>query len=161
MGDPSRAEVLQGTFDLLILKTLDTLGSQHGYAIAQRILQISGEALALNQGTLYPALLRLEQRGLIKSKIGVSDNNRRARFYSLTPNGRNQLTTATDDWRIARSDRRRARRRRHGCGLQSRGSDAGTIRRAEVPARRHRRRKRCMKTPRWPSTSTHSVHPSG
>jgi PadR family transcriptional regulator, regulatory protein PadR len=101
MGDASKAEVLQGTLDLLILKTLDTLGSQHGYAIAQRILQMSGEALALNQGTLYPALLRLEQRGLIKSRIGMSDNNRRARFYSLTPGGRNQLTSATEDWRRA------------------------------------------------------------
>ena len=101
MGDISKAEVPQGTLDLLILKTLDTLGSQNGYAIAQRILQMSEEALALNQGTLYPALLRLEQRGLIKSKIGVSDNNRRARFYTLTPKGRNQLTTATDEWRRA------------------------------------------------------------
>jgi PadR family transcriptional regulator PadR len=87
MAEPSKSEVLQGTLDLLILKTLDTLGSQHGYAIAQ--------------GTLYPALLRLEQRGLIKSRIGVSDNNRRARFYSLTPSGRNQLAAATDDWRRA------------------------------------------------------------
>jgi PadR family transcriptional regulator, regulatory protein PadR len=101
MSDAAKAEVLQGTLDLLILKTLETLGSQHGYAIAQRILQLSGEALALNQGTLYPALLRLEQRGWIKSRIGVSDNNRRARFYSLTAKGRNQLTTATDDWRRA------------------------------------------------------------
>ena len=99
MGDISKAEVLQGTLDLLILKTLDTLGSQNGYAIAQRILQMSEEALALNQGTLYPALLRLEQRGLIKSKIGVSDNNRRARYYALTPHGREQLRAATASWR--------------------------------------------------------------
>ena len=98
MGDISKAEVLQGTLDLLILKTLDTLGSQNGYAIAQRILQMSEEALALNQGTLYPALLRLEQRGLIKSKIGVSDNNRRARFYSLTRAGRRQLDREAEDW---------------------------------------------------------------
>ena len=78
----SKVEVLQGTLDLMVLKTLDTLGPLHGYGIAQRIQQISGELLKLNQGTLYPALLRLEQRGWIGSKWGSSENNRRAKFYS-------------------------------------------------------------------------------
>ncbi len=101
MPEPLKAEVLQGTLDLLVLKTLETLGPQHGYAIAQRILQISQEALSLNQGTLYPALLRLEQRGLIRSRIGVSDNKRRARFYTLTPAGRRRLETEAEEWRRA------------------------------------------------------------
>lgn len=101
MPEPVKSEVLQGTLDLLVLKTLDTLGPQHGYAIAQRILQISQEALSLNQGTLYPALLRLEQRGLIRSRIGVSDHNRRARFYTLTPAGSRRLAQETDEWRRA------------------------------------------------------------
>jgi transcriptional regulator len=99
----SKADVLQGTLDLLVLKTLDTLGPQHGYGIAQRIAQVSESALSLNQGTLYPALLRLEQRGLVKSKIGVSDNNRRARYYSLTPAGRRRLAAETEQWRRASS----------------------------------------------------------
>ena len=81
---PSRGEVLQGTLDLIVLKTLDAMGPLHGYGIAQRIQQVSEDLMKLNQGTLYPALLRLEQRGWIASKWGVSDNNRRARFYSLT-----------------------------------------------------------------------------
>lgn len=101
MPEPVKSEVLQGTLDLLVLKTLETLGPQHGYAIAQRILQISQEALSLNQGTLYPALLRLEQRGLIRSRIGVSENNRRARFYTITPSGRRRLDTEADEWRRA------------------------------------------------------------
>jgi transcriptional regulator len=92
------AEILQGTLDLMVLKTLDTLGSLHGYGIAQRLKQVSGEALHLNQGTLYPALLRLEQRGWISSKWGVSDNNRRARYYTLTRTGRKQLQREADDW---------------------------------------------------------------
>ena len=79
-----RSDVLQGTLDLMVLKTLDTLGSMHGYGIAQRIQQVSEELLQLNQGTLYPALLRLEQKGGSASKWGTSENNRRARFYSLT-----------------------------------------------------------------------------
>jgi transcriptional regulator len=103
MPDSTKADVLQGTLDLLVLKTLDTLGPQHGYGIAQRIAQVSESALSLNQGTLYPALLRLEQRGLVKSKIGVSDNNRRARFYSLTPAGRRRLADETEQWRRASS----------------------------------------------------------
>ncbi len=93
-----KRDVLQGTLDLMVMNTLDTLGPQHGYGIAQRLLQISDSALQLNQGTLYPALLRLEQRGWITSKWGTSENNRRARFYSLTRAGRKQLRQETDDW---------------------------------------------------------------
>jgi transcriptional regulator len=91
-------EILQGTLDLMVLKTLDTMGTQHGYGIAQRLQQVSDELLRLNQGTLYPALLRLEQRGWISSKWGVSDNNRRARYYSLTKAGRRQLQREADEW---------------------------------------------------------------
>lgn len=94
----SRSDVLQGTLDLMVLKTLDTLGSMHGYGIAQRIQQISSSTLQLNQGTLYPALLRLEQHGWISSKWGVSDKNRRAKFYTLTKSGRTQLQREADDW---------------------------------------------------------------
>ena len=94
----ARTDVLPGTLDLLIIKTLDTMGAQHSYAIAKRLLQISDDALRLNQGSLYPALLRLEQRGWISSKWGTSDNNRRARFYTLTRSGRKQLLREADDW---------------------------------------------------------------
>jgi transcriptional regulator len=94
----ARAEVLQGTLDLLVLKTLDALGPIHGFGIARRIRQISEDLLQLNQGTLYPALLRLEQQGWIQAKWGVSDNNRRARFYSLTRAGKKQLAAETADW---------------------------------------------------------------
>ncbi|HET7697366.1 MAG TPA: PadR family transcriptional regulator [Vicinamibacterales bacterium] len=94
----SKADVLQGTLDLMVLKTLDSLGPLHGYGIAQRLLQVSDSALQLNQGTLYPALLRLEQRGWIASKWGTSENNRRARFYSLTRTGRRQLQREAEDW---------------------------------------------------------------
>ena len=83
-----RADIMQGTLDLMVLRTLETLGPLHGWGIAQRLEQVSEDALRVNQGTLYPALLRLEQRGLIRSKWGTSDNNRRARFYSLTASGR-------------------------------------------------------------------------
>ncbi len=93
-----RSDVLQGTLDLMVLKTLDTLGSMHGYGIAQRIEQVSSQMLQLNQGTLYPALLRLEQRGWIASKWGTSDNNRRAKYYSLTRLGRKQLEREQEDW---------------------------------------------------------------
>ena len=103
MTPPLKPEVLQGTLDLLVLKTLDTLGPQHGYGIAQRLQQVSADALSLNQGTLYPALLRLEQRGLVRSKIGVSDNNRRARFYSLTAAGRRRLRAEAEQWRRSAS----------------------------------------------------------
>jgi transcriptional regulator len=94
----AKSDVLQGTLDLMVLKTLDTLGRQHGYGIAQRIQQISEDVLHLNQGTLYPALLRLEQRGWIASEWGVSENNRRARYYSLTRSGRKQLVAETESW---------------------------------------------------------------
>jgi PadR family transcriptional regulator, regulatory protein PadR len=97
MGE-SRAEVLQGTLDLMVLKTLETLGPIHGYGIARRIEQVSQDLLQLNQGTLYPALLRLEQRGWVSSKWGVSENNRRAKFYSLTKAGRRQLSAETENW---------------------------------------------------------------
>jgi PadR family transcriptional regulator PadR len=94
----SRAEVLQGTLDLLVLKTLDVMGPLHGFGIAQRIEQVSEELLQLNQGTLYPALLRLEQRGWIASKWGVSENNRKAKYYSLTRAGRKQLREEVESW---------------------------------------------------------------
>jgi transcriptional regulator len=93
-----KSDVLQGTLDLMVLKTLDTLGSMHGYGIAQRIEQVSSQVLQLNQGTLYPALLRLEQRGWITGKWGTSENKRRARYYSLTRLGRKQLARETEDW---------------------------------------------------------------
>ena len=96
-----RTDVLRGTLDLLVLKTLDALGPLHGYGIARRIQQVSGAMLSLNQGTLYPALLRLEQRGWVQSRIGTSDNNRRARYYSLTAAGRRQLRRETEEWRRA------------------------------------------------------------
>jgi PadR family transcriptional regulator, regulatory protein PadR len=94
----SRAEVLQGTLDLIVLKTLDVMGPLHGYGIAQRIQLVSEDLLRLNQGTLYPALLRLEQRGWISSKWGVSDNNRKAKYYSLTRAGRRQLAAEAESW---------------------------------------------------------------
>jgi PadR family transcriptional regulator PadR len=93
-----KTDVLQGTLDLIVLNTLAALGSMHGYGIAQRIQQMSADRLRLNQGTLYPALLRLEQRGWIASAWGVSDNNRRAKFYTLTRSGRKQLQRETEDW---------------------------------------------------------------
>jgi PadR family transcriptional regulator PadR len=93
-----KSEVLQGTLDMLVLKTLDTMGAMHGYGIAQRIQQVSENVLSLNQGTLYPALLRLEQRGWIRSRWGISDNNRKARFYSLTGAGRRQLEQESEGW---------------------------------------------------------------
>ena len=94
----TKAEVLQGTLDLIVLKTLDLLGPLHGYGVARRIEQISDDLLQLNQGTLYPALLRLEQKGWIVSEWGLSENNRRARFYSLTKAGRKQLAAETENW---------------------------------------------------------------
>ena len=94
----SRAEVLQGTLDMLVMKTLDTLGPMHGFGVAQRIQQISDDLLRLNQGTLYPALLRLEQYGWIDSSWGVSENNRKAKFYSLTKAGRKQLAREEAGW---------------------------------------------------------------
>jgi PadR family transcriptional regulator PadR len=93
-----KPDVLQGTLALMVLKTLDLLGSQHGYGIARRIEQISGDLLAVNQGTLYPLLLKLEHEGSISSEWGASENNRRARFYRLTGTGRKQLLSETRDW---------------------------------------------------------------
>jgi PadR family transcriptional regulator len=95
---PPRGEVLQGTLDLIVLKTLDAMGPLHGYGIAVRIQQVSEDLVKLNQGTLYPALLRLEQRGWISSKWGVSDNNRKAKYYTLTKSGRKQLVAETESW---------------------------------------------------------------
>jgi transcriptional regulator len=93
-----KRDVQQGTLALMVLKTLDVLGPQHGYGLARRIEQISGDLLAVNQGTLYPLLLKLEQEGAIASEWGASENNRRARFYRLTGIGRRQLQTETRDW---------------------------------------------------------------
>ena len=93
-----KSDVLQGTLDLLVLRTLDVMGAMHGYGIAQRIQQISEDVLQLNQGTLYPALLRLEQQGWVQSKWGVSENNRRARYYSVTRSGRKQLAEERASW---------------------------------------------------------------
>ena len=93
-----KEDILRGTLDLLVMKTLDTLGPLHGYGIARRIEQVSENLLHLNQGTLYPALLRLEQRGWISSKWGLSDNNRRARYYALTQSGKRQLARETESW---------------------------------------------------------------
>ena len=95
---PPHSEVPYGTLDLMVLKTLDTLGPLHGYGIARRIEQVSQGALALNQGTIYPALLRLEQRGWIDSDWGTSENNRRARFYSISAAGRKQLAAEAKSW---------------------------------------------------------------
>jgi len=93
-----KTDVQQGTLALMILKTLEVLGPLHGYGIARRIEQISGDLLSVNQGTLYPVLLRLEQEGAIASDCGVSENNRRARYYRLTREGRRQLHTEAQDW---------------------------------------------------------------
>jgi PadR family transcriptional regulator PadR len=98
LHDQGHGEVLQGTLDLMVLKTLEAIGPLHGYGIAQRIQQVSKDLLKLNQGTLYPALLRLEQRGWVRSKWGVSENNRKARYYSLTAAGRRQLATEAARW---------------------------------------------------------------
>jgi transcriptional regulator len=94
-----KADVLQGTLTLLVLRTLEALGPLHGYGIARRIEQISQDVLQLNQGTLYPALLRMEQEGWITSKWGASEKNRKARYYSITARGRRRLTKETEDWR--------------------------------------------------------------
>ncbi len=96
--EATKADVLQGTLDLMVLRTLETMGPQHGFGLAKRIQRISEGALDLNQGTLYPALLRLEQRGWIKSSWGVSDANRRAKFYELTRAGRKQIERESEEW---------------------------------------------------------------
>ena len=101
-GEPNRdmkeTDVQQGTLALMVLKTLDVLGPLHGYGVAKRIEQISGDLLTVNQGTLYPVLLKLEQEGSIASEWGSSENNRKARFYRLTRAGRKQLRAETDNW---------------------------------------------------------------
>jgi PadR family transcriptional regulator PadR len=96
MGD--KADIWQGTLALMVLKTIQVLGPQHGYGIARRIEQISGDLLSLNYGTLYPALLKLEQEGAIEAEWGVSENNRKAKFYKLTRAGRRQLEREARNW---------------------------------------------------------------
>jgi transcriptional regulator len=96
--DPEKADVLQGTLDLMVLQTLASLGPQHGYAIAARLEQVSKGALQLNMGTLYPALMRLEQRGLLRGEWGQTDSNRKARFYALTAAGKRRLSTEKAQW---------------------------------------------------------------
>ena len=94
----TKLDIMQGTLDLMVLRTLSTLGSLHGYGIARRIEQVSGDQVILNQGTTYTSLVRLQQRGWIRSKWGISENNRRARFYSLTKAGERQLVAETENW---------------------------------------------------------------
>jgi PadR family transcriptional regulator PadR len=96
--DRSHVEVLQGTLDLMVLQVLDSMGPRHGYAIAERLDQVSAGALQLNMGTLYPALMRLEQRGLLKGTWDTTENNRRARFYAITPAGRRELAAERSSW---------------------------------------------------------------
>jgi PadR family transcriptional regulator, regulatory protein PadR len=93
-----KADVLQGTLDLMVLQTVATLGPLHGYAIAARLEQVSSGALQLNMGTLYPGLMRLEQRGLLRAKWGVTDTNRKARFYAITAEGRRELEAEKAEW---------------------------------------------------------------
>jgi transcriptional regulator len=96
--DQPKADILQGTLDLMVLKTLDSMGAMHGYGIARRIEQISAEALAVNQGTIYLCLIRLLQKKWISASWGTSENNRKARFYSITKSGRKQLAAETANW---------------------------------------------------------------
>jgi PadR family transcriptional regulator, regulatory protein PadR len=101
MGE-GKSDVLQGTLDLMVLKTLESMGPLHGYGIARRIEQVSDDTLNLNQGTIYPALLRLQQRGWITTEWGISENNRRAKYYSLSRLGKKQIEKETESWqRIA------------------------------------------------------------
>jgi len=95
---PDKLDILQGTLDLMVLQTLAAMGSLHGYGIARRIEQVSGNEVLLNQGTIYASLVRLEQQGWIVSSWGTSDNNRRARFYAITRTGRRRLAADTRDW---------------------------------------------------------------
>jgi transcriptional regulator len=97
-GKPPKADVLQGTLDLMVLRTLSVLGPLHGYALSARLEQASGGALQLNMGTLYPALMRLEQRGFVRAAWGETDTSRKARFYSITAAGRRQLTIKQSEW---------------------------------------------------------------
>jgi transcriptional regulator len=102
MSKQKRSEILQGTLDLMVLQTLDAMGPKHGFGIARRIEQVSEQVLQLNEGTLYTALVRLQQQGWIDAEWGASENNRRAKFYSITSRGRKQLLRETENWqRIA------------------------------------------------------------
>ena len=96
--EPGKTDILQGTLDIMVLQTLTTLGPVHGYAIATRLEQVSNGAIHLNMGTLYPGLMRLEQRGLVRGKWGVTENNRKARFYAITAAGRRELTDEKAEW---------------------------------------------------------------
>src|SRR5947199_2362182 len=96
--EPAKADVLQGTLDLMVLQTVATLGPLHGYAIAARLQQVSGGVLRVNMGTLYPGLMRLEQRGLVRAEWNVTDTNRKARFYTVTAAGRRQLAAEKAEW---------------------------------------------------------------
>src|SRR6266550_700482 len=98
MTEAKKSEVLQGTLDLMILKTLHALGPQHGFGIARRIEQVSRDVLQLNEGTVYTSLLRLQQQGWITAEWGISDNNRKAKFYSITARGKKQLAVETENW---------------------------------------------------------------
>jgi PadR family transcriptional regulator, regulatory protein PadR len=98
VSEQKRSEILQGTLDLMILKTLDAMGPLHGYGIARRIEQLSEDVLHLNEGTVYTSLLRLQQQGWISSNWGASENNRKARFYSISKAGRKQLAEETENW---------------------------------------------------------------
>jgi PadR family transcriptional regulator PadR len=96
--EPAKADVLQGTLDLMVLQTVAMLGPMHGYTIAARLEQVSGGAIQLNMGTLYPGLMRLEQRGLVRAAWDITENNRKARFYTITAAGRRQLATEKAEW---------------------------------------------------------------
>lgn len=98
MSNKDKADVLQGTLDLMVLQTLSTMGAQHGYSIASRLEQVSSGGVQLNMGTLYPSLMRLEQRGFVRGTWDVTENNRRARFYSITAAGRRQLARERAEW---------------------------------------------------------------
>jgi len=98
MSKEKKTDILQGTLDLMVLQTLEAMGTLHGYGIARRIEQVSESVLELNEGTVYTALLRLQQQGSIRSEWGVSENNRRARFYSITARGKKQLAREAEDW---------------------------------------------------------------
>ena len=101
-GRPAKTDVLQGTLDLMVLQTLDAMGPQHGYGIARRIEQVSDDPLKLNEGTVYASLMRLQHQRWISASWGASENNRKAKFYAITPAGRRQLAKETDNWqRIA------------------------------------------------------------
>lgn len=98
MSNRDKKELLQGTLDVMVLQTLAAMGAQHGYAIASRLEQVSSGAVSLNMGTLYPGLMRLEQRGFVRGDWGVTENNRKARFYAITPAGRRQLAKEKAEW---------------------------------------------------------------